>query len=212
MRQVSELEKDRVYCHHELAHALDVARVAWITFLENRVFGRILIDDIEYKVPGQESEDYDEMAEKSIDHVIGRTDRNYRMEQIKDLIYVCALLHDIGRATQYETGVHHSVAGVSLASRIMDECEVPLAWKQEILNVISEHHQSIWGKEATIDVAEDAEKTTHLSDQKNCMDAGNNSLEYYIRKADHDCRLCFLCEAEDTCKWKEQERNKGVTS
>lgn len=36
------------------------------------------------------------------------------MEEQKELVYVCALLHDIGRASQYEEGIHHSKAGAAI--------------------------------------------------------------------------------------------------
>ena len=212
MKQVKDLEKNRIYCHHELEHALDVARMAWIAFLENRISGQTLVDYAEEKILRQQSTDYDEMAGKSINYRDDLTGKSCSLEQIKDLIYVCALLHDIGRAAQYETGVHHSVSGLSLAGQIMDECEVPWVWKQEILNVISDHHQSIREKDEEKDSVKNTEKIDYRSDQNKCKGVKNNNLAYYIRKADHDCRLCFLCEAKDTCKWKEQERNYAVTS
>lgn len=30
-------EKDRIYCHHEMEHALDVCRMAWILYLEEHL-------------------------------------------------------------------------------------------------------------------------------------------------------------------------------
>lgn len=37
MNRIKEQETERIYCHHELEHALDVARIAWILFLEEVV-------------------------------------------------------------------------------------------------------------------------------------------------------------------------------
>lgn len=37
MKQNQEAEKDRVFCHHDLQHALDVARIAYILVLENKL-------------------------------------------------------------------------------------------------------------------------------------------------------------------------------
>ena len=34
-QEISIWEQDRVYCRHELSHALDVCRMAWIIFLEH---------------------------------------------------------------------------------------------------------------------------------------------------------------------------------
>ena len=78
MNRIKEQETERIYCHHELEHALDVARIAWILFLE-------------------------EVVEAQTE-VLTRRERML----LKDELYVCALLHDIGRSAQYETGIHHS--------------------------------------------------------------------------------------------------------
>ncbi len=54
-QEIREDEKDRVYCHHELEHGLDVARIAWILYLEagacreeikDRIYVTGLIHDI----------------------------------------------------------------------------------------------------------------------------------------------------------------------
>ena len=34
LERLKELEKDRIYCHHEIGHLLDVARIAYIENLE----------------------------------------------------------------------------------------------------------------------------------------------------------------------------------
>ena len=34
-KRVQEMEQDRMYCHHELSHALDVCRMAWMMYLED---------------------------------------------------------------------------------------------------------------------------------------------------------------------------------
>lgn len=146
VKEIRQIENGRIYCHHELEHAVDVARLAWIYYLEDT-----LTNDI----------------------------------QQKDLIYTCALLHDIGRVAQYETGVHHSISGVAPAMQILQDIEAPESWMKEILDVVSEHSHGA------------------VSDNK-------KNLEYYITKADHDCRLCFSCEAKDSCKWTMDEMNHTV--
>ena len=37
IKQISESEEDRIYCKHDLAHALDVARIAFIKNLEENI-------------------------------------------------------------------------------------------------------------------------------------------------------------------------------
>lgn len=33
-QEIKQHEEDRIYCHHELEHGLDVCRIAWILYLE----------------------------------------------------------------------------------------------------------------------------------------------------------------------------------
>ena len=96
------------------------------------------------------------------------------------------LLHDIGRVAQYETGEHHSVAGVRIAEKLLTEIEYPSEWMRETLQIVGVHH----GREET--------------------DGELSRMEYYIRRADHLSRNCFFCEASDSCKWKKEERNQTI--
>ena len=77
------------------------------------------------------------------------------------------LLHDIGRVAQYETGEHHSVAGVRIAEKLLTEIEYPPEWMRETLQIVGVHH----GREET--------------------DGELSRMEYYIRRADHFSRNCF---------------------
>lgn len=155
-KKIRRLEEDRIYCHHELEHGLDVARMAWIYFLEDcQKCGKILSED--------------------------------KLEEKKDYIYAGALLHDIGRAGQYERGIHHSVCGKEIAQRILKDIAFPGKQGNEILEMISEHHRG-----------EDDQSAEY------------SWAELYIKKADHDSRNCFFCEAYDSCKWKEEKRNKTI--
>ena len=36
-KRVQQIEQDRIYCHHELSHALDVCRMAWMMYLEDQM-------------------------------------------------------------------------------------------------------------------------------------------------------------------------------
>lgn len=153
-KKITSLEKDRIYCHHEIGHALDVARMAWIYCLED------------WCKKGQSPEN---------------------MEEQKELVYVCALLHDIGRASQYEEGIHHSKAGAAIAGQILKDISFPPEKSRIVLGIISGHHT---GKKA--------------------YEGEHAALKEYICRADHDSRLCFWCGAGDTCKWKEEERNRTL--
>ena len=108
------------------------------------------------------------------------------IQEKKDQFYVTGLLHDIGRVAQYETGEHHSVAGVRIAKKLLMEIEYPTEWMKETLQIVGVHH----GREE-----DEGELYT---------------MEYYIRRADHLSRNCFFCEASDSCKWKKEERNQTI--
>ena len=45
-----------------------------------------------------------------------------RLPVSKDIIYATALLHDLGRADQYEKGISHEEAGAILAEEILTDC------------------------------------------------------------------------------------------
>ena len=67
------------------------------------------------------------------------------IQEKKDQFYVTGLLHDIGRVAQYETGEHHSVAGVRIAEKLLTEIEYPSEWMRETLQIVGVHH----GREET---------------------------------------------------------------
>lgn len=113
-REIREDEADRIYCHHELSHSLDVCRIAWIMYLEDA------------------GENKDAKAEPQI--------RQNRRDQMKDRFYVTGLLHDIGRSLQYRTGEHHSTAGAALAGQILREIAYPEDWARETVEFIRDHH------------------------------------------------------------------------
>ena len=37
LNEIKQMEADRIYCKHDMAHFLDVARIAWIMCLENNI-------------------------------------------------------------------------------------------------------------------------------------------------------------------------------
>ena len=58
----------------------------------------------------------------------------------KEIIYACALLHDIGRWKEYEEGIDHAIASKELAVDILQDC----GFKQEEINLICSaigHHR-----------------------------------------------------------------------
>lgn len=171
--EIAVWEQERIYCRHEMSHALDVCRMAWIMYLETY---------IQYE---------------------NRCDRTNDLETVKDRIYVSGLLHDIGRASQYATGEHHSLAGGRIAEQILTDIGYPAKWKEETLKIVTAHH----GRDGQAGCA--PEKNDQLqaavTEGKEIKD-----LAFFIQRADHMSRNCFYCKAADSCKWKQEERNRTI--
>lgn len=100
----------------------------------------------------------------------------------KEVIYAAALLHDIGRALQYESGIPHEKAGGILAGQILKQCNYTEEETERILGSILTHNRS--------------EKL--------------DSLGECLRRADQLSRNCFACPASKECNWTEEKKNKGV--
>lgn len=110
-----------------------------------------------------------------------------REENSKELIYAAALLHDIGRARQYEDGTPHERESARIAAEILPECGFSGPETALILNAILAHR-------------------THNGDQR-------QGIARYIFRADKVSRLCFdaadktarksfECPANDDCDWE----------
>ena len=99
----------------------------------------------------------------------------------KDMIYAAALLHDIGRHVQYETGEKHAFVSARLAPEILHDC----GFEED-------------------EIAEIVDAIYHHSDKK---ESGNKGLQTLIAKADRMSRACFACQASEECKWSEERKN-----
>lgn len=97
----------------------------------------------------------------------------------KDVVYAAALLHDLGRAEDYED---HDRAGAVLAERILPDCG--------------------YCPEEVLFMAEAV--------RRHGEETGETELGDLLHRADRLSRNCFGCTARDTCKWSEEEKNKGV--
>lgn len=102
----------------------------------------------------------------------------------KECIYGAALLHDIGRWQQYETGICHARASAELAPVILEDCGFSAAESAEIRSAISTHRQE------------------NVKDEKNL-----NGLLY---RADKLSRPCYFCQQEKNCNWKEGRKNLEI--
>lgn len=101
----------------------------------------------------------------------------------KDLIYVTALLHDLGRADEVDTGINHSILSQEIAKEILKDLNFDDISKQRIINAIKNH------------------RTKEKNDDR--------FIEIFY-KADKLSRMCFRCPARSICNWPEEKKNKTV--
>ena len=101
----------------------------------------------------------------------------------KELIYCTALLHDIGRAEQYRSGIPHDEAGAQIAEQILRELSFDPSEIQEITSAIREHRNA----------------------------ARSDALSSLIYDADKASRNCFSCPAEKECYWSAEKKNLTIT-
>ena len=96
----------------------------------------------------------------------------------KDIIYAIGLLHDIGRAKEYNENIPHHIASVEIAKEILigkgfsdEEIEI-------ILKGIFDHRKG-----------------------------SESPLGRIVFESDKLSRECFSCPAEKDCKWSEEKKN-----
>ncbi len=99
----------------------------------------------------------------------------------KDVIYAAALLHDIGRHKQYETGEKHAKLSAEMAPDILKDCGYAEAEIEMITSAIFTH----------------SDKTL----------INDNTLNGILAKADMLSRACCTCEVKEKCNWTEEEKN-----
>lgn len=100
----------------------------------------------------------------------------------KDIIYGCALLHDIGRVAEYKQGKPHNESSAEIAKEILKACDYSDKEINDITKAILFHRA------------------------KDCDDILGNLLY----KADKQSRLCFCCDAESECYWDKKKRNFDI--
>jgi len=94
----------------------------------------------------------------------------------RELIYAAALLHDIGRARQYEDGTPHEAESARLAAVILTGCGFDVAESELILDAILAHRTKFSG--------------------------GRTDFAWLLYRADKLSRRCFECAAMSGCNWE----------
>lgn len=96
----------------------------------------------------------------------------------KEIIYSVGLLHDIGRALEYEQGIPHHKASAIISKEILKEIDFSHEEKLIILKAIENHRDE-------------------------CKD----ELSYIIYLSDKLSRNCIKCSANETCYWSDEKKN-----
>ncbi|MCL4439767.1 MAG: HD domain-containing protein [Firmicutes bacterium] len=135
-------EADRKFCRHTFQHLVDVARITYIQMLESG----------------------------GIKSFCEEKDINMRLA--REIIYAAALLHDIGRWKEYETGEDHAAVSAELARDILRRTGFRESEIRIITTAISEHRRT----------------TENMS-----------VLGTFLYRADNQSRLCLRCEASNEC-------------
>ncbi|MGI6055719.1 MAG: HD domain-containing protein [Bilifractor sp.] len=117
-----------------------------------------------------------------------------------DLIYAAALLHDIGRARQYEDGTPHDIAGVQIAGPILADCGYTAAETDLILYAVGSHrlHAALTAGSDPVSDSGNAEYPEHIK----------NRFAQIMYAADKKSRPCYLCNARKDCNWPEERKNR----
>lgn len=126
IRKNEELERDRRYCHHDMAHFLDVARIAMLLAVKE-------------KLPIMETQ-----------KLLQTQDLSKAQELLQDLVYAAALVHDIGRYRQYEDGTPHEQASAELAPKILRESGFDQKETDVIVDAVRSHRNEKIAEERSL--------------------------------------------------------------
>jgi uncharacterized protein len=96
----------------------------------------------------------------------------------KEVVYVTAILHDIGKSFQYESGTPHEIVSWEIARDFLHNYE----FSEREVNLIK---QGILG-------------------HRNKISEGFSLLIY---RADKLSRQCITCKAINECKWSDEKKN-----
>lgn len=102
----------------------------------------------------------------------------------KELLYAAAILHDIGKAYQYEEKIPHEIVGEEIAAKILKTLPEDVAFSEEECKLIL---QAVRGHRCKREYMEQIEELFYDCDKRS--------------------RNCFACPAEKECNWSEEEKN-----
>lgn len=136
LSNIEEYEKGRMFCHHDMKHFMEVARIGCLwNERQNSLFNESAI--------------------------IG-----------------FALLHDIGRWCEYQTGESHKQASARLAKELLKMTRYSEENQRMILSAIKQHGQE-----------------------------NKDEFSRFIDKADKASRECYNCKVQAECYWPNSKKN-----
>ncbi|MTV48509.1 HD domain-containing protein [Heliobacillus mobilis] len=183
LEQNAACEKDRLFCRHDLTHLLDVARIAYILALESPDEYRQFAQALHRRNAAADAGNLG--VSETVTDEKAEADTNIRIddqikEKTKEVIYSAALLHDMGKWKQYETGEDHAKVGAELCKPLLKDC----GFNDMEIDLIAEairHHRK---------------KERKMSP---------TFLGQILARADGYSRLCCRCEQTSECNWKKKQ-------
>lgn len=105
----------------------------------------------------------------------------------KEVLYTAAILHDIGKAYQYEQKIPHEVAGEEIAAKILKTLPENDTFTEAEQKIIL---QAVRGH------------------RRRCEEM--DTIEELFYDSDKRSRSCFACPVEKECNWSEEEKNREI--
>lgn len=117
----------------------------------------------------------------------------------KEQIYLAALLHDLGRVEEYEQEISHEEASAAFAGEILRRLGYDEKKTKEICYAVAAHRE----RRTFLQLKDDLRSEPgQFSDRE--------QLTEILSAADQLSRNCFVCEKAADCKWREEEKTKGI--
>lgn len=126
IHEIEELERDRIFCRHNMEHFLNVARIACLLDHE---------DSYDVSKPVDSHDALKPAGSPDTSKPIG----SHGTSSWAEIIYAAALLHDIGRGHEYLTGVRHEEESARLAPPIIRRAEFNDEEEGLIISAIANH-------------------------------------------------------------------------
>lgn len=187
LQKNQEAEKERRYCHHDMAHFLDVARIAMLLAAKEQIVAakeQLLPISEEKELPAFEDRPLPISEEKELrafeDGSLPISEEK-ELHAFEDLVYAAALVHDIGRYRQYEDGTPHEEASAALAADILLDSGFDEKETHVIIDAVRSHRDA------------------GIAEEK--------SLRGLLYRADKLSRACFACPAQGDCNWSAEKKN-----